>query len=459
MQSFRLISLVLFLAACAPRVSNLDPGVLSAASFTRAGTEALSDQWWQAFSDEQVDRFVVSALDSNFSLEATWHRLRAAKARVDRESASFFPDLTGSAVGEIERSASVGESLRLGLASDYELDLWGKIRSQVAAERFRFRASHADYQAAALTLAAEVVRTWYQLMDARSRLDLFERQIETNTQVLGLIRARFGSGQVRSVDIMRQEQLLESTREQKIGAQSRVQVLEHQLAVLLGRPPQQMIAYVPTELPAPPPIPDTGLPAALIQRRPDVRQSFNLLRAADRELAVAITNRYPRLTLSASTSSTNDGNGFEDWARNITGGLFAPIFNAGERGAEVRRTRALKDERLYRYGQTILTAFREVEDALVQEQKQSERIRSIETQVELARRSYDQVRLEYLNGITDYLNVLTALTAEQRLRRDLISAKLVLLEHRIALYRALAGGFDTGRDTNLGIKLDKQQAG
>jgi outer membrane protein, multidrug efflux system len=437
---------LLVLLGCSPRVTNIDPQVRSPETFARSGTVSLQDRWWLAFSDPKVDSLVTAALDSNFSLESTWHRLTAAKAAVDHEKASLFPALTGTVTGEIERGSGDSKSTRVGVASDYELDLWGKVRSSIDAERHRFRATRADYQTAALSLTAEVVRTWYQLMDARSRLDLFERQIETNTKVLGLIRARFGSGQVRSVDILRQKQLLESTREGKIGAQSRIAVLEHRLAILLGRPPQDAIKYGRRPLPNLPALPSTGLPAQLIQRRPDVQRAFSLLRAADRDLAVAITNRYPRLTLSASTSSTNTGGGFEEWARNLTSGLFAPIFNGGELGAEVRRRRALKDERLARYGQAILTAYQEVEDALSQEEKQTERIRSIEMQVELAGQTYDQLRLEYLNGISEYLDVLTALTAQQRLHRDLISARLVLLEHRISLYRALAGGFETHRE-------------
>lgn len=434
---------------CSPRAANLSLPLETPKAFSESSAHAISERWWTAFDDAKMDTLVDTALKSNFSLESAWQRLRGAQAIVDRESSSLFPDLGALFGGEIERSDSGdGETLRLGLSSEYEVDLWGRIRSDIEAERYRSSATRADYQTAALSLSAEVVRTWYQLMEARNQLDLFERQIETNTQVLTLIRARFGSGQIRSVDILRQRQLLEFTRGQKIAAESRTRVLEHQLAVLLGRPPQERIEYTHRPLPDLPPLPDTGLPAELIQRRPDVQRAYSLLRAADRDLAVAVTNRYPRLTLTASASSTSaDAGGlFEDWVRNFTGGLLAPIFNAGELGAEVNRNKAAKKERLFEYGQTILTAFQEVENALIQEKKQVERIRSISEQVRLVRQTYEQLRIEYLNGISDYLDVLIALTNEQRLRRELISSKLVLLEFRIALYRALAGGFETGRE-------------
>ncbi len=198
------------------------------------------------------------------------------------------------------------------------------------------------------------------------------------------------------------------------------------------------------ELPA---MPETGLSTELVQRRPDVQSAFNRLKAADRDLASAISNQYPRLTISASisTSANSAGNLFEDWVTSFAGNL-APIFYGGELSAEVDRTEAVKQQRLYEYGQTILVAFREVENALVQEKKQIESIESIERQVELARQAYDQLRVQYLNGTSNYLDVLTALDEVQQLQRDLLTARLTLVEYRVALYRALAGSFETQRE-------------
>ncbi|MBT4141172.1 MAG: efflux transporter outer membrane subunit [Candidatus Latescibacteria bacterium] len=439
------------LLACSPKSTNLSLPLQTPETFSNTSAHPLSEHWWTDFGNANMDSLVNRALQSNFNLETAWQRLRAAQALVSGESAARFPDLNVRLGGEVERPKSPGdEKLRLGITSEYEIDLWGRISSGIAAQHYRAKATHADYQTAALSLSAEVVRTYFQLTSAQNRLALFNHQIETNQKVLSLIKARFGSGQTRSVDILRQKQLIESTREQKIITESRIQVLEHQLAVLLGRPPKAKIAYTPLSLPDLPPIPDAGLPAELIQRRPDVQKAYNILQAADRELAVALSNRYPRLTLTASGSSTsNNISGlFEDWTSNFAGNLLAPIFDGGQRRAEVKRNEAIKSEQLYSYGQKVLTAFQEVENALIQEKKQSEQIASIEAQVTLVRQTYDQLRIEYLNGLSDYLDVLTALTNEQRLQRDLISAKLELLEFRVALYRALAGGFKTDRETN-----------
>jgi outer membrane protein TolC len=137
---------------------------------------------------------------------------------------------------------------------------------------------------------------------------------------------------------------------------------------------------------------------------------------------------------------------FEDWATSFAGNLLTPIFRGGELNAEVERLEAVKKQRLYEYGQTILTAFQEVEDALVRERKQRESIDRLEEQIALAKKAYDQLKLEYLNGASNYLDVLTALDEIQQLERDLLTAKLSLIEYRIGLYRALAGAFKTERE-------------
>ncbi len=444
----------LFLFSCATQTKNVSLPVDTPQTFSNSGTSEMPDRWWTAFGSKELNAAVDTALQSNFNLKTAWQRLRASQAVVDRESSVLFPDLEATAQAETTRDRDTesdfedAESLSLGLSSVYEVDLWGRIRSAVDAEQFRAQATLADYRTAGLSLSAEITRTWYRLAEALNQVKLVEQQINTNEKVLNLLVNRYGGGQIRVVDILRQKQLLESSREQKQVAESRTQVLENQLAVLLGRPPQQDIDLRPEHLPDLPPLPETGVPMDLVRRRPDVRSAFNLLQAADRDLASAISNQYPRMTLSASvtTFADNAGSLFEDWAMSFGGNLLAPIFRGGELRAEVDRTEAVKQQQLYQYGQTVLVAFREVEDALVQEQKQKQRIKNIREQVKLATQAYEQLQFQYFNGAANYLEVLTALDEVQQLRRDMLSARLTIVEFRIALYRALAGSFETGRE-------------
>jgi outer membrane protein TolC len=250
------------------------------------------------------------------------------------------------------------------------------------------------------------------------------------------------------VDVLRQEQLLSATREELAYVRADIQALRNRLSVLLGQAPGTALPALPDTILNPPNLPETGLPLELVRRRPDLQRAFLQVKAADRELAAAISNQYPRLSLSASTSlrSNNLRDVFENWAYSLGANLAAPLLNAGRLRAEVDRSRAVRDQRLYEYGQATLLAFREVEDALAREFHQKEAIGSIEDQIRLAEQSYEQLRLQYFNGTSTYLDVLTALDQLQQLQRNHLSAHYFLLEFRISLYRALAGPIDTPKD-------------
>ncbi len=441
-----------FLWSCATKTVQSDLPYKTPEAFSDGGTMEMPEEWWLSFQDPQLNQVVNHALDSNLNLITALKRYEAAQAVVDRESSSLFPEISGfvqSAFSRPEPDFVGGENVQFGLRASYEVDVWGRIRALVDAEEYRAEAAFLDMKAAAISLSAEITTVWYRLEATAEQLQILEEQVATNQKILKLIRARFGSGQIRAVDILRQQQLVESTSQQKYIVETQLGLLKNQVAILLGEAPQNFQQPQFDSLPALPPLPQTGIPAELITRRPDVQASFSLLKAADRELAAAISNQYPRLTLNTNLSfrSNNFENLFDNYAYSLAGNLLAPIFYGGQLSAEVDRTEAVKDQRFYEYGQTVLVAFREVEDALVRENKQQEIIEALAQQVNLADKVSRQLRVEYFNGLSDYLAVLTSLNQEQQLRRDLITARLNLLEFRISLYRALAGGFELNLET------------
>ncbi len=443
-----LLLLYLFLLkSCAPKMTDVDAPIEQPDTFSYTGTEVLPEKWWTTFEDPVLNQLIDSALNANLDLAATWEQFNAANAVVRRESSYLWPEIAATGRSAISRPVpdfAGGENLQAGLSAAYEVDLWGRMRAGLQAEEFRAMATFYDYQAAAMSLSAEISISWFELLTARDQLQLINSQIENNEDIVRLIRARFTGGQVRAVDIMRQEQLLESTREQKIFYETEVAVLQNRLAALLGRPPQNVDAFPGDSLPQLPPLPATGLPLELIRRRPDVQQAFQLVLAADRDMAQAIRSKYPRISfnLSAQMRSNNYNNLFQDWAYTLAGNFIAPLLYGGRLRAEVDRTEAVKNQWLYQYGQTVLNSFREVEDALIREEKQQERIEILQRQLELAQKTNRQLRLEFLNGLTQYLDVLLSLDLEQQLQRDIIEARQEQLEIRIGLYRALAGGFE-----------------
>ncbi|MEJ2501801.1 MAG: efflux transporter outer membrane subunit [Gemmatimonadota bacterium] len=420
-------------------------------AFSVAGAADLPGRWWTVFDAPGLDAAVETALAANLELMAAWERLRAARAVTDRAAAQRLPFVDAGASAGVTRPTGAGDSrqsLVLDLAASYEVDLWGRIDAQVDAERFRAEATREDYRTAALSLSAEVARAWVELAEAATQVQLVEDQIQTNLTVLGLLENRFGTGLVQGVDLIRQRQLIEATREQRAVALETRQLVEHRLAVLLGRAPQQGPDVQPADLPVLPPLPDAGVPLELIRRRPDVRSAFLRLRAADEEVAVAVSRQFPRLSLSASIATEGGAADdlFQDWIRALGGSLLAPLFYGGELRAEVDRTRAVRQQRLYEYGQATLRAFREVEDALASEVRQRERLAQIEAQVTLAEQALERLQTQYLNGTTDYLDVLTALEEIQVLSRDRLAARSRLVDVRISLYRAVAGSFETPRE-------------
>ncbi|GHA78381.1 TolC family protein [Pontibacter akesuensis] len=422
--------------------------------FSLAGETAVPDRWWLTFNDPTLNILVDSALEANLPLKIAWYQVDEARAVVEIASSARVPDLflqLQSGVSRPEPDFAGGENTQLRLGASYEADLWGRIRYSVHAEEYRFQASYYDYKTAAVTLTSEVALAWFRLKANSIQLELVDEQLETNEQVLALIRNRFASGQVRGVDVLRQQQLIENTMQQRITLELQRELLENQLSVLLGQPPGEM-ATVPAQLPDLPPLPQTGVPLQLVNRRPDVQSSFYLLQATDREVAAAISNKYPRLTLSLNAAlRSNDLIGLaQSQAISIGSSLLAPLFYGGRLSAQVDQAEAIRQQQLNDYGQTVLIAFQEIENALVRETKQVQQIEVIAKQVELAEKTYGQLRIEYLNGFTPYLDVLVTLNQLQQLRRELVNTRLGLLEIRIELYRALAGGFETEREVESG---------
>ena len=459
------LTLGMLLAACQTTTQDYQPPVTVPTTFSATGEAVLPDKWWQSFGDPVLDRLTEQALTGSLTVRAAWDRLAQARATARKAGADLYPTLDGKAglTGSRTRAAASSASSRkeisndtdisLGLSSSYEIDLWGGIRSSRDAAEFDLKSSEENVRTAAITLSAEIATTWYQLVEKTGQIELLQSQVETNQQVLDLTTLRFQRGQVSATDVLQQRQLVESSRGSMIVAQSEAQVLEHKLAVLMGRSPTEIEIPRVNALTTLPPLPDTGLPADLVRRRPDIRQAHYAVLAADRRTAAAIADRFPQLTLSASLSTSGDylRDLFSNWVGTLAANLVAPLFDAGLRKAEVERTRAVTAEALDTYGQSVLEALQEVEDALVRERNQRRYLESLERQMELSDQSLERIRDTYINGGADYLKVLDALLTNQSLERTHLEAQRALIDYRIDLCKAIGGGWQMDDPTDSGI--------
>ena len=429
---------------CGQKVDIPEPIELPRA-FSETGIAPTERQWWTAFESGEINRINQMALEENFSLAEAFQRLQAAKAVARKARSSFWPSLSLEASGRTqEPDLPSGDEFTLGASASYEIDLWGRIRSLAQAKQLEAKASHLDYQTAVITLSAQVTGTWFRWVVAQKQEELLRKQLEANRTVLELLQNRFNRGQVLRVDLLRQQRLIEGVIGQLSEAESRTQLLNHELAILLGQKPDFILPQQALELPRIPPLPATGIPAELIQRRPDVLAAFYRIQSADRETAAAIANRFPRLTLTASitTEENNSVNFFDDWVKGLAGNLVAPVFDGGSRRAEVNRTQAVRLQRIYNYSNIVINALKEVEDALIQERTQDQVLNNLRKQLQLSNESLMQLRNQYFNGVSNYIDVLTSILEQQRLERDVLDAQLDLYQTRVELYRSLAGSLD-----------------
>ncbi|MCP4694003.1 MAG: efflux transporter outer membrane subunit [Desulfobacterales bacterium] len=418
--------------------------------------------WWRTFGDAQLDALIAEALSANTSLEEAWARLRQARAISVKADAALYPSLDGvsevSAARRRVKNGTIGsfteKNYSLGVTANYELDLWGRVGSLRQAAQLEENATREDVTAAVMTLAAEVADRWVRLISSRMDKRLLDEQLEINKTFLELIELRFRKGMVSALDVFQQRQLVENVKARIPLVEARERRLMNDLSLLLGKPPHAAVDIQRDELPTLAPAP-VGLPADILANRPDVRAAGLRLRAADFQTAAARADRLPRITLGAAGAQAADKLDliFDNWMISLAGNLAAPLVDGGKRRAEVDRAGAAADEKLAAYRRVVLTAIKEVEDALVNEVKQREHLDALDLEIQAARDALREAGSRYRKGLNDYLPVLTQLLAVQNLERGLIEKQTDLILNRITLHRALGGAwFDDVRTISHGAE-------
>ena len=461
---FLMISLTTSCVPFTPHVRNNPEGDLPTTFSLYGEGGEKPEKWWESFNDSDLNALIEKAFAGNPSLKETWARLAQARARAVQAGADLYPDLTLNAGGARSRqrvdggvgtqhSVQTNADYSIGLSSRYELDLWGKIRSEREAALLEVSATREDVNTAAMSLAAEVTERWLRIISQRMQNTLLKRQLEANETYLELVELRYRKGMVSALDIYQQRQIVAKIQAQLPLVEAQEQLLLHELAVLLGKPPQSSLEIGLNALPALEKIPSMGLPADLLANRPDVRAAGLRLRSAYWDVSTARANRLPSINLTGGLSY---GSGqldllFNNWVLSLASSLTAPIFDGKRRVAEVDRTQAVVEQNLAVYRDTVLTAIKEVEDALVSESKEQEHITALKQQMEAAQKALDEARTRYLKGIADYLPVLTQLLSVQGLEQDLIKQQTQLILYRVGLYRALGGTWTKDLQPHAGL--------
>jgi NodT family efflux transporter outer membrane factor (OMF) lipoprotein len=445
-----LICIPVLLSSCAiyaPDERNFYEDVPSTFTLYSENGYDTANRWWENFDSPELNALIEEALTNSPSIQQSWARLAQADAVARKAGAAKSPTLSYDARAGgtwLENGGSDPiESYNAGLDASYEVDLWGRIKSETEAAALDREASRERLNTAAITLSSRVAQSWSAIIAQQLQLEVIKLQLEANETSLELIELRFRQALSSALDVYQQRQTVAGTESLIPQREQLVATQKSTLAVLLGHSDFQAPRVKQDKLPKIGPLPSIGIPADVLANRPDVREAGLKLRSADWQVSAAKADRLPalRLTGSVDYNSGDISTLFDNWAANLAASLTGPILDGGRRKAEVDRTMAVVDERLAAYKETVLDAIKEVEDALVSEQKQREYIERLDKRLGAARQSHEEAINRYRNGMIEYTTVLIQLNTLQNLERDRVVAQYDLINDRINLYKALGGSW------------------
>ena len=449
-----LILLMLLVTACNPLRPGRSATPQLPASYAVSQPETgmqLPDRWWEVFADPQLNRLQQEMLGGNLSLRQALYRLEQLAALQRMSGASLWPMLNLTAAKSREHApaingSSTSDSTRVSLAASYEIDLWNRLHDEKAAAQLQLQAGKKETQTLLLSLSAQLAETYFLNIEQRGQLALIRQQIDRTERLLTTARDRYRAGLATAEEIYQAENSLAALNASLPPLQTALQQSEHSIALLLGRHSTPLATKSPS-LPQLTAAIDTGLPASLMTKRPDIAANLIQLQAVDHELAAALAARLPAINLSATLghSSTQLASG------NVAGTIWSliasltqPLLDGGRRQAEVDRQQAIKAEQLTELQETLLTAVQEVETALNADQNSAARYQQLERQHFFSAQNLALSRSNYRSGLVTSSVPLAAELEHLTLLRQQLSAQREWLSSRISLARALGGEWMSG---------------
>jgi len=414
------------------------------------------DKWWRDFSDPQLNRLIDQALANNYSLEASLARVKQSQSRWDQAGSSKVPNVQLTAQQSrqwqdgLQQDGTTRDQWQLGLSASYEVDFWGRIDSLDEQALQQLNASRAAKNIQTNTVVSQVAFSWYGSLQESQQLLLLGQQQARIKNALEVIRGRYLRGKVNASDMWQQEQLLESINSDIIRSETALAIYQQQLALWIGT---TNVEDVVNKMPEPYKIPRFADPIAQVSsdslhQRPDVKQAYAQILAAQAGLNVAQSNRYPRFTLSASYVSAVDtpSDILKNWMTNLIAGLAVPLIDGDNLQAEVRRNQAVVEEAVANYQHVILAAMQEIEQGLINETQQFLLSKSLALQLQLANKTQQYLTQRYSNGAGDFLSLLNNQQQTLQLERQVLAADYQQLKYRIQLLTSLSHGrFSTGK--------------
>jgi multidrug efflux system outer membrane protein len=416
-------------------------------------------EWWSVFHDDDLSAFETQALDANQTIKVAAARLGQARAAAAVQISTQFPNLGVAPQAERQRlsgnrplasavpvtSAVTQNNFTLPFTAGYEVDLFGRRRRSIEAAQASYQASAADLENVRLVITAELAGDYFTLRQLDTELGILNRTVETLQKGLQLVDSRHKGGVASGLDVAQEETLLNTTRTQAILLRQQRKQFEDAIAVLVGKPaPDFHVA--PKELRDEPPPLDAGLPSDLLERRPDIAEAERQMAVANAQIGIARAAYYPSLNLFGTggwqaadiAKLVNVQSTF--WA--VGANVAETIFSGGSRRAQVQFAKSGYDASVAQYRDSVLNAFREVQDdvtglAVLEQANQSQ-----QQAVDASRRTLDIASNRYAGGLVSYLDVVNAQQNLLNNEQELAVIHGQRLVTSVLLIKALGGGWD-----------------
>ena len=426
-------------------------------------------EWWSAFHDDELSGLEKQALDANQTIKISTARLEQARASAAVQVATQFPSFATAPSAERQRlsgnrpansnfpvASPVSQSnFVLPFTVGYEVDLFGRRRRSIEAAQASYQASAADLENVRLVITAELAGDYFTLRQLDTELGILNRTVETLRKGLQLVDSRHKGGVASGLDVAEEETLLNTTRTQAILLQQQRKQFEDAIAVLVGRPAPDF-HLSPKELQDAPPALDAGLPSDLLERRPDIAEAERQMAVANAQIGIARAAYYPSLNLFGTggwqaadiAKLINVQSTF--WA--VGANVAESIFTGGSRRAQVQFAKAGYDANVAAYRDSVLNAFREVQDDVTGLTVLDQANQAQQQAVDSARRTLDIASSRYTGGLVNYLDVVNAQQNLLNNEQELAVIHGQRLVTSVLLIKALGGGWDASSLSAVQVK-------
>ena len=437
-------------------------------------TTVAATEWWTTFGDQALDTLVETALLSNFDITEAVARVEEVRAQYGIARSALFPSVSLSAdFNRFSQPANAGQfgaifdresgdsaaagpprptrfafsNFGASLTFAYELDFWGRVNSGRNAAMADLMATGADMLTVQIGVVAETISAYFELRELVAREELLTEQVDLLTERLDLTEDRYQRGVATSIELYQIQQDLNSLRASLPLIGSQVQATRGRLAVLIGRFPSEVEAFLDDQaspVVSSDPIP-AGLPSTLLEARPDLQAAALRLEAARQRVGERKAARFPSIALTGTVGQQSrdlaDLVRADQWFSNFVAGLTAPIFQGGRLKADQEGAEARYQQEAARYARSVLTAFQEVDAAIAAFNAQRERALLLQEQLDVAQASADvQLRRVEL-GVGDYVAYLDALRTVINVQDTQATAERELATARLTVHRALGGAW------------------